>query len=255
MAKADIWMPFYVADYLSDTMHLTPAEHGGYLMLILHYWKSGPIPDDDARLATISRLGDAWSNASSTLRAFFKQQDGMLVHSRIDREKVDALDNKAKNQARAKAAADKRWSKNATSNAPSMPQALLNECPSPSPSSSLNSKAIVISDADDILPAKNLKHDCPHQEIIAIYHEVLPQCPRIRDWTPARASQLRARWNEDPARQDLTYWRRFFEYVGTCDFLVGRAGKAPFFASLVWMTKSENFTKIRETNYENRSAA
>lgn len=133
-------MPFYVADYLADTMHLTAAEHGGYLMLILHYWKSGPIPDDDSRLATISRMGDAWSNASSTLRAFFKQQDGMLVHSRIDREKSDALDNKSRNKARAVTAANKRWGNDASSNATSMPQAMLDECPSPSPSPSLKTK-------------------------------------------------------------------------------------------------------------------
>ena len=134
MTKADIWMPFYVSDYLSDTMHLTAAEHGAYLMLILHYWKSGPIPDDDARLALITRLGDAWSNASSTLRAFFKQCDGMLVHKRIDRERLDAISNKDRNQARAQAAANKRWAKHAPSNATSITQAMLNECPSPSPS-------------------------------------------------------------------------------------------------------------------------
>lgn len=138
--KADIWMPFYVGDYLADTMHLSAAEHGGYLMLMLHYWKSGPIPDDDAQLAIITRLGDAWSNASSKLRAFFEHRDGMLVHERIDREKNLARDNNEKNQARAKAAADKRWGNNAKSNAPSNAQAMRDECPSPSPSPSSSLK-------------------------------------------------------------------------------------------------------------------
>lgn len=110
----------------------------------------------------------------------------------------------------------------------------------------------VASQADDGPPAKLSKADCPHQEIIAMYHEVLPQSPQVRDWTAARATQLRARWNEDPKRQNLTYWRTFFEYVGTCDFLVGRSGKVPFFADLEWMTKSSNFTKIREEKYQNR---
>src|SRR5450830_626348 len=32
---------------------------------------------------------------------------------------------------------------------------------------------------------KPAKPDCPHQEIIALYHEVLPMCPRIRE--PASA--------------------------------------------------------------------
>ncbi|WP_139236722.1 hypothetical protein [Rugamonas rubra] len=112
---------------------------------------------------------------------------------------------------------------------------------------------VVASFAADQRPARSIKPDCPHQEIIAIYHELLPQCPQVRDWTTARATQLRARWNEDEKRQSLGYWRSFFEYVGTCDFLVGRSGKSPFFADLEWMTKSSNFTKIREQKYENRN--
>lgn len=120
-------------------------------------------------------------------------------------------------------------------------------------------KALVASDADDPQPipatAKPSKPDCPHQQIVDLYHEVLPQCPRVRDWTPARQTHLRARWNEDPQRQNLDYWRRFFEYVATCDFLVGRSGKTPFFADLEWMVTSKNFTKIREEKYANRSAA
>ena len=102
--------------------------------------------------------------------------------------------------------------------------------------------------------AADAKPDCPHQEIIALYHEVLPQCPQIRDWTPARAVQLRARWNEDAARQNITYWKRFFTYVGECDFLVGKKhskDKRPFFADLEWIVKSANFTKIREGKYAN----
>lgn len=113
-------------------------------------------------------------------------------------------------------------------------------------------KAYVPSEAGDVTPAKP---DCPHQRIIDLYHEVLPMCPQVRDWTPARATQLRARWNEDKERQVLSYWQRLFEYVKTCDFLVGKAGKEPFFADLEWITKSANFTKIREGKYENRRAA
>lgn len=104
--------------------------------------------------------------------------------------------------------------------------------------------------------SKPKKPDCPHQDIIALYHETLPQCPGIRDWTPARANQLRARWNEDRRRQDLAWWRDFFGYVASCDFLVGRGGgRSPFFADLEWLTKPNNFAKVREGRYENRGAA
>jgi hypothetical protein len=111
-----------------------------------------------------------------------------------------------------------------------------------------------ISAADAALLGRR-KTDCPHKEIIALYHEILPMCPQVRDWTPARATQLRARWNEDEKRQNLSYWRRFFEYVRSCDFLVGKGSGKPFFADLEWITKSGNFTKIREAKYENRGQA
>lgn len=110
---------------------------------------------------------------------------------------------------------------------------------------------LVPSVAEDLLPPRHAKPDCPHQAIVDLYHEKLPQCPAVRDWTPSRQTQLRARWNENPERQDLGYWSSLFEYISTCDFLVGRS-KSPFFADLEWITKSQNFTKIREGKYENR---
>lgn len=115
-----------------------------------------------------------------------------------------------------------------------------------------NIKTFVPSDAGDNFPVVE-KPQCPHQEIIALYHQVLPQCPRIRDWTPARAVQLRARWNEDEKRQSLDWWKKFFEYIAQSDFLTGRTAK-PFFADLEWITKSKNFVKIREGNYENKGS-
>ena len=113
--------------------------------------------------------------------------------------------------------------------------------------------------AEDVKNSADSAKQCPHQAIIDIYHEALPMCPRIRDWTPARQAHLRARWNEDARRQSLSYWAEFFTYVGQCDFLVGRVpgkgGAPPFVCSLSWIVKHENFTKIRERNYENRGAA
>lgn len=96
---------------------------------------------------------------------------------------------------------------------------------------------------------------CPHQQIINIYHEVLPAARRVREWTPTRQQSLRARWREKSERQNLDWWRRYFEYVAASDFLCGRStpssGRKAFDVSLEWLCKSENLVKVVEGKYEN----
>lgn len=146
MAKVDVWMPLYIGDYLADTSRLTTEQHGAYLLLIMDYWRNGPPPDNDAVLSQICRMSpDAWSNARSTIRAFFEHVDGHLRHPRIDKELAKAKEDQAKREEKARLAAEKRWGKvttnidatsNAWSNAWSNEQAMLEQCPSPSPSPS-----------------------------------------------------------------------------------------------------------------------
>jgi len=82
------WMPLYIADYLSDTMHFNAAEHGAYLLLIMHYWQTGSLPDDEARLARIVRMTDAeWVAARVVIRPKFG--DGWR-HDRIEGELGEA---------------------------------------------------------------------------------------------------------------------------------------------------------------------
>lgn len=87
MSQVDTWMPLYIGDYMADTMHLTGAEHGAYLLLIMHYWRTGPLPDDDRKLAAIARTETKdWRVFGPTIREFFTKIDGCLHHTRIDRE-------------------------------------------------------------------------------------------------------------------------------------------------------------------------
>lgn len=133
--KTDVWMPVYIGDYLADTSHLSTEEHGAYLLLMFHYWRTGPLPNNERRLAAIAGLtGDAWSNAWALLKDFFiPSEDGALHHKRIDHELKEAAEKRQKSTERAEKAARARWD-HAPSNAQASPQALLKECPSPSPS-------------------------------------------------------------------------------------------------------------------------
>lgn len=78
------WMPLYVGDYLGDTGHLSTTQHGAYLLLMMHYWKKGELPDDDKQLSAITKLPmRIWLDTRETLQAFF--YDGWR-HKRIDEE-------------------------------------------------------------------------------------------------------------------------------------------------------------------------
>lgn len=136
MAKADIWMPLYIGDYLADTMDLNTEQHGAYILLLMAYWKNGgALLNDDLKLATITRLSaDAWSMHKHTLASFFdlESDPALWIHVRAEKEMDKAGNNQEKRTLRAQAAAAARWNKNAPSNA----QAMLETCPSPSPSPS-----------------------------------------------------------------------------------------------------------------------
>lgn len=94
MSKVDVWMPLYIGDYLADTSRLTTEQHGAYLLLIMDYWRSGPIPDDDVVLAQITRMSpDAWVKSRSVVTSYFTINEGHWVHSRIEKERGKAVDN------------------------------------------------------------------------------------------------------------------------------------------------------------------
>lgn len=113
-------MPFFPADYLADTQHLSTTEHGAYLLLIFAYWMRGePLPLDDKRLARITRLPDGeWMEMRETIFEFFRVDGDVLVHPRIaeDLEKVATKVEKARSAGRAsvQAAAQRRSSVRST---------------------------------------------------------------------------------------------------------------------------------------------
>lgn len=113
--------------------------------------------------------------------------------------------------------------------------------------------------------------NCPHEAIIALYHEVLPQCPKVLEWNETRQGYLRARWRQkampnggsavyQTVEEGLAHWRIFFQWVAESKFLTGQAeakpGRPPFCADLEWLLRPTNFAKVVEGRYhEHREAA
>lgn len=250
-------MPLYVTDYLGDTMHLTTEQHGAYLLMLMACWKGdGYLAADDESLAAITRLGPArWKAHRSTLLRFFKVGEDTISHGRVIEERANALKtSEARKKSGAEGAA-RRWQNSGKPIANAMANGMAktkqttsqNDRPSPSPSPVL--------EANTPTEYSSAAAACPHSEIIALYHEILPELARVKTWDGARPISLRARWREDKKRQSLDYWRRFFTHVAKSDFLMGRVqskDRTPFVADLEWLITARNFAKIIEGKYHAR---
>jgi hypothetical protein len=111
-------------------------------------------------------------------------------------------------------------------------------------------------DPDDPPEEKPKTPPCPHQEIIALYHEILPELREVKVWNATRKKLLAARWKENKARQNLDWWERYFNYVKKCPFLMGQVANRdgpPFEADLEWLVRPQNFAKVIEGKYERRN--
>ena len=102
--------------------------------------------------------------------------------------------------------------------------------------------------------------DCPHDRIVDLFHQKLPELPRIAKWTEARKTTLRARWRElakdcewKSLDDGLKWFDEFFESIRESDFLMGRTratgDRKPFVLSLDWALLPSNFIKIIEGKY------
>lgn len=107
---------------------------------------------------------------------------------------------------------------------------------------------------------------CPHEKILGIYAEELPELTQPKTWSGQREANLRSRWRwlmtatrsdgERYARNEvegIDYFRGLFRYVRDSDFLMGRKGK--WAADLEWLVQAGNFAKVIDGKYDNREAA
>jgi hypothetical protein len=88
---------------------------------------------------------------------------------------------------------------------------------------------------------------CPHQEIINLYHEILPMMPRVQIWPEANMKILRTRWKEEPDRKNLSWWRSYFEYIRESQYLTGKV--KDWVADLEWLIRPKNMTKVLNGTY------
>lgn len=140
-SKVDVWMPIYIGDYISDTMHLNTEQHGAYLLLLMTAWnRGGKLPGDEAQLALICRADKkAWARIRDLVLPFFERmEDGSLVQHRLIEEYERAVRINQKQKANGSKGGRPKKIQNETQEKPTgfvwdNPKHNPNETPSPSP--------------------------------------------------------------------------------------------------------------------------
>jgi uncharacterized protein YdaU (DUF1376 family) len=125
-------MPMMVNDWLSSTSItlMAPAQEGALLRLLLHAWNDPTcsLPDGDAQLAALSRLGHDWEQLGPAVRACFESDPSHTGRIFNPKQRGIRLAQESRIQAASdhgKKANKVRWNKS-----PSNPRALPEKSPS-----------------------------------------------------------------------------------------------------------------------------
>ena len=92
--------------------------------------------------------------------------------------------------------------------------------------------------------------DCPCSDIAELWNEICTSLPRVVELSETRKKAIKARWKENPLRQNLDWWRELFSSIESSDFLTGRTGKGGRFG-FDWFLSPKNIVKTVEGNYAN----
>ncbi|MCK1299727.1 DUF1376 domain-containing protein [Bradyrhizobium sp. 24] len=79
------FMPFWVGDFLSSTIHLTIEQRGAFVVLLSCMWQAGgDLPNDPVKLARICAISPKrWEQISPEVIAFFDQDGDRLTQKRL----------------------------------------------------------------------------------------------------------------------------------------------------------------------------
>jgi uncharacterized protein YdaU (DUF1376 family) len=117
---SNAWGAFYWGDYIADTGHLTLAQHGAYLLLMAHYYRTRrPLPANAPVLHRVCRCTTDVDRCAvdEVLQEFFTLDGDVYRQNRIDRELAKAIDISEKRSTAARAKHEKSRGPSARANA------------------------------------------------------------------------------------------------------------------------------------------
>ena len=240
---------FNIADYRKDTGHLSTIEHGIYRQLIdWYYLDEQPIPTETHVIARRLRLGkDEIKLLENVLADFFVLSEAGYKHKRIDAEINDYHAQAEKNQRNGKLGGRPKKTQSVISGNPEESQNNPNHKPL-----TINQEPLTINQDIDTStqeketepkavnkPAKSGLPPAPYRQIIDLYHEILPELPRVIVETEDRKRLVKSFWNwvltstkasgarrAETASEAIEYFKIYFDLARGNDFVMGRTERS-----------------------------
>lgn len=135
------FMQFYGSDFVGDTLHLSAEQIGAYMLLLIAMWNArGQLPNDDRKLARISRLSlHKWRHVWPDIAPMFSVSDDEISHKRVKKEveRLDTFSQKARENGKrggeAKALKDKEAALAKATKSPQPKSSIVRATPEPEP--------------------------------------------------------------------------------------------------------------------------
>lgn len=253
--SVEAYMPLFIGPYLADTMHLTRDQHGGYLLLLMAYWREGgALPDDDTFLAGVTRCSPPeWRKLRPVLARFFEVCDGKWTQKRADAEIARALELKTKRTQAAAAASNARYGKTPKASGTECVTVSVTECET-------DTVTDTVTDAISPLTLSSNEDSIPREQIDAAV-EAYNAAAKKAGWaacqqiTSKRRAGIAARIREAGG---LDVWRAAMTRAAASAFLRGETGRGPGHESwrpnLDFFLRPDSFAKLTEGAYDGRQA-
>lgn len=240
------------AEFVTDpkVQMLTEAEQRRYVMLLCLRCGSGDVTLQDSEVAFQLRISpDEWLETKAILTSKNLITDGNQPTAWEKRQYTSDSSTARVSKYREK----KKRTCNVTETPPDT-ETETDKTPS------TTDVVLSASEADDAGGMGDMPN-CPHQQIIDLYGELLPEQPQPRSWDGQRAKNLKARWRwvltakrKDGQRyatteaEGLGFFRRLFIHIRSSDFMMRQWTGW----DLGWIVKAVNFEKIIAGNYDSR---
>lgn len=241
---------FHVGDYVSHTAHLDPIEDLAFRRLLdLYYQSESPIPNETKMVSKRIRLGSYEEQVISVLSEFFVLVDGFWHHSRCDKE-IAAYKAKAeRNREVGKLGGRPKKNPQETMVVISgNPEETLTKNQEPR---TINQEPEIQENGDyPISPIDPPISDgrCGLDEVVDLYHEMLPSLPSVRMRDKKRRTALAARQKDYPKAREIEWWQAFFAAAGESKFLMGET--STWNADFDFLTSPKGFKGVIEGKYK-----